>query len=410
MFSDKNSERENGSFKYIILLGILVLQTVIAVSILHVNIPEFIGDRFPHLTDFEVSLYNSILYISYLIGGLITGILSDRIGKRKIFVVIGSGANVLFFWVLTIITNYPLLLVFRFIQGAFTVLAWQIIMTLILDISSATNRGKNMGLFGIFLTLAMGLGPVIGGVLAERGTFIPYYVSSALSGLVFVIALYILKDPITIKKNPSFKQILYGVKQHPKLIIPGIFNFIDRLHMGFITFIVPFFLLEVLGLGESLRGMVLGLYALPLIVLSYPMGKLSDSLGRYKLLISGSLAYGIVLSVIGVLGEYGLAPLIVSFVILGIFASVTTPPSMALVGDIVKPENLAIGMGFFNFLGNIGIFFGPAIAGLLKFNYVVAFFVAGLIELVTLALNIGLIWFFKTQSTKSTQPVQSSKI
>ncbi len=392
---------EQDSTKYIVLLGILVLQTIVAVSILHVNEYEFIQLRFPALSNFEISLYDTVLYISYLIVGIIVGILSDRIGKRKIFIFIGSAGNILLFYCLTIITNYPLLLVLRFCQGAFTVLTWQIIMTLILDISSSKNRGRNMGLFGVFLTIGMGLGPVLGGVLAEQGIFIPYYVSSALSGAVLSISLLSLREPQTIKKNPSLRRILSGVRRHPKLIIPGIFNFIDRLHMGFIIFIVPFFLVEVLSLGESLRGMVLGLYALPLILLSYPMGKLSDRHGRYKQLIIGSIAYGLILSTIGVLGASNFTILIILFIILGIFASFTTPPSMALVGDIVEPENIAIGMGFFNFLGNLGIFIGPAIAGLLKFNYPLAFLIAGLIELVTLGLNAIPIWYFYNKEKNS---------
>jgi MFS family permease len=97
----------------------------------------------------------------------------------------------------------------------------------------------------------------------------------------------------------------------------------------------------------------------------------------------------------GEVGGISLPLLITLFVILGIFSSLTTPPSMALVGDIVDPENIAIGMGFFNFLGNFGIFIGPIIAGLLKFNYSFAFVVAGLIELISLAVAVVFIWYFK---------------
>lgn len=298
-----------------------------------------------------------------------------------------------------ITSNYPLLLVFRFCQGAFPVFTWQIIMTLLLDVSSSKNRGRNMGLFGIFLTLAMGIGPVVGGIVAEQGVFIPYYMSIILSGIVFTISLSILKEPTTIKKIPSIRQSIGAIRRYPKLIIPGIFNFIDRLHMGFIIFIVPFFLQETLGLAESLRGMVLGLYALPLIILSYSMGKLSDRYGRYKQLIIGSLAFGILLSVIGQLGAYGLHILIILFVVLGTFASITTPPAMALVGDIVKKENIAIGMGAFNFLGNLGILIGPALAGLLMPNFFLAFLIAGSIELISLGVNIILIWHFKTKDS-----------
>jgi len=47
---------------------------------------------------------------------------------------------------------------------------------MILDISNSENRGKCLGIYGIFLAIAMGIGPMLGGMIAKYGVFIPYYV------------------------------------------------------------------------------------------------------------------------------------------------------------------------------------------------------------------------------------------
>lgn len=372
----------------VLIIGFSTFLMIFSVSILHANEYEFIILRFPGLTLFEVSLFDSVLYISYLIIGIIIGILADYFGKRKIFIIAGSAGSIIFFSLMITATNYGILLIFRFLQGSFTVMGWQMLMTLVLDIASPENRGKFLGIFGIFLALAMGFGPMFGGIIASYGVFIPYYVAIVVNVIVLIIVLLILKDPSYLKKRPSFKENLTIIQRRPELIVPGIFNFVDRLHMGFIIFILPLFVQIVLGLGPEIRGMIMGIFALPFIILQYPMGKLSDKYGRYKLLIPGSLGYGIILTLTGYFGIFGLGLLIGAFLILGFFSGITGPPSMALVGDIAEGKDNAMAMGFFTFVGNLGMVIGPLIGGFVVDygNFVFAFIIAGLIELISLGI------------------------
>lgn len=378
----------------IVFLGFLTLLTITAASLLHANEPEFILSRFSGISKLEYSYFDSVLYAAYLIIGIFTYMFSDNLGKRKLFILIGSLGSSIFYFLMTTTTIYPVLLVFRFLQGSFTVMVWQILITLVLDFSGDTDRGKHMGIYGVFLALAMGIGPMIGGIIASFDVFMPYWTAVILSLLVFIITLFGLKDPATIKKRISLKQSLISVIEYPKVIVPCLFNFIDRLHMGFILTALPLFLLQVLGLSESLRGMALGFFAIPFIILQYPMGKISDKYGRYKQLIIGSTLYGIILSSIGFLGSLGFLHLIILLVLLGVFSSITSPANMALVGDSVGKET-AMAMGFFNFFGNVGLVIGPIIFAILieLTNFEITFLVAGLIELVSLAINLFIIKF-----------------
>jgi MFS family permease len=96
---------------------------------------------------------------------------------------------------------------------------------------------------------------------------------------------------------------------------------------------------------------------------------------------------------LGYFGAFGFAALLLMLAVLGFFSGITAPPSMALVGDIVESEDSAMGMGFFNFMGNLGITIGPLVFGfmMLVADFVTAFLVAGILELVTLTLNVVLI-------------------
>ncbi|MHA2235660.1 MAG: hypothetical protein ACXABH_10045, partial [Candidatus Thorarchaeota archaeon] len=112
-----------------------------------------------------------------------------------------------------------------------------------------------------------GLGPAIGGVIASIGVFVPYYTAAGLNVVVLVIGLVGLKDPTITKARPTLKQSVLLARKSPELIVPGIFNLFDRLHIGFILTALPYFLSVILGLDESLRGMSLAIFAMPFIIL-----------------------------------------------------------------------------------------------------------------------------------------------
>lgn len=376
----------------IFIIGTLISLTITSVSFLHTNLYEFIILRFPGVGKTETSLFDTVLYIAYLILGILTGVLANHLGKRKAFLLLGSSGNIALFWLMTTTLNFPLLLLYRFVQGCCTVLCWQVLMTLTLDISTGENRGKHMGVFGIFLVVPMALGPIGGALFAERGVFLPYYAASGMSAMVLVISAVWLEEPAMPKERPGLKENLIAIQEYPSLIIPGIFNFVDRLHMGFIVFTLPLFLQEVLGQSPTTRGLVLGIYATPFLLLQYPVGRFSDKKGRYGPLILGSLGYGLILTMTGFIGAMGLTQVVACFVVLGIFSGLTGPPAMALVGDVVRPEDNAVGMGFFNFLGNLGIIVGPLLGGILAdlSGYGMAFLVAGILELVSLGVVVGL--------------------
>ncbi|MHA2020833.1 MAG: MFS transporter, partial [Candidatus Thorarchaeota archaeon] len=381
------------STRKILFTGSLTFLTITAAALLHVNQPEFILDRFAGISNLEYSLFDVMLYAAYLVFGIITGALSDRWSRRRIFVIVGASGSIVFYLLMTTTLSYPLLLAYRFLQGSFTVMAWQSFMTLALDFSSAQSRGKHMGIFGALLALSFGFGPAIGGVLATIGVFAPYYMAAGLNVLVLLLAIAGLRDPSTTKKRPSIVQSLLVARRYPKLTIPITFNFVDRLHMGFILVALPLFLTSVLGLPESLRGMALAIFATPFIILQYPMGKLSDKFGRYPILVAGSIPYSIVLAALGFIGGIGFLPLLLGLVLLGIFSGITAPSALALVGDTSDAEDSAMAMGLFNFSGNVGVTVGPLIFGYFIFisDFFTTFIVAGAIEVISLAVVILII-------------------
>ena len=382
--------QETKSFKQILLLGVMMFTSTFSGAIQAANKPEFVYERFPGVSPFLFSLFDVVAYLSYFIG-IVIGIMSDWKGERKRFITTGSAGSMVFLYLMTVAGSYPLLLVARFVEGIFSIMIWQTIMVLNLDHSKDTNRAKHMGVMGVSLGTAMAVGSMAGGFIAELGTFVPYYLGIVLRGILLVLNVALVRHAGKFTTRPPVKESLLLLGKKPGLVVPGIFNLVDRLHMGFIVLVYPLFIVEVFGLGTGFRGMVLGVASMPALFLMYPVGKKSDTTwGRFKPLVGGSLGYGTSLILIGLLGIRSVPVFLVLIVIQGVFSGFTTSPASALVGDLVSKENNAMATGLFNFMGNVGIVIGPLIGGVVieQFGYVLAFVIAGLIELVSLVANV----------------------
>jgi MFS family permease len=380
--------------RMVYLVGILTFFSILAPALLHSNDKELFTYLFSSsLSELTIirysSLYDSVYYFAFVVG-LIIGPISDSKGKRKVFVVTGSVGYIVFTRLFFIAPSIWWLLLFRLLQGISHILVWQTLMVLVYDYSQG-NIAKSVAIHTIFMGMAMGAGTMTGGFLANLGVFIPLYVSIGSYTIVLLLALLFLKDSKVQYNRPTIKQSIFLLKKKPHILVPALFNFIDRLHMGFLIALIPIYLTYVIPLEPSMRGMIFGLSAIPSIVLSYPVGKKSDgSWGRIKPLALGSLLYGILLSITGYAAQDSLVIFIILIMLQGCAQGLTMTPNNSLLGDIIEPEHNAMAVSLFNFFGNIGMIMGPIFGLVFGENYNLAFLIAGLIELISLVFNIYL--------------------
>jgi len=383
--------------RMVYLVSVMTFFSILAPALLHSNDKELFTALFSSptnpLSELTIinysSLYDSIYYVAFIVGLIISPI-SDKKGKRKVFIIIGSFGFLLFSSLFRFSPNFQILLLFRLFQGISHILVWKTLMVLVYDYSGS-NIAKSVSINTIFMGMAMGTGTILGGFLANFGTFVPIYVSIGSYSIVFLLAILFLKDPTIKHQRPTIKQSIYLAKEKPHILVPALFNFIGRLHMGFLIAIIPLYLTYVIPLEPSMRGMIFGLSAVPSIVLSYPVGRKSDGpWGRIKPLALGSIIYGVLLSLTGFVAQDSLVIFIILLMLQGCAQGLTMTPNNSLLGDIIEPEHNAMAVSIFNFFGNIGMILGPIFGLIFGRNYSMAFLVAGIIELISLVGNIFL--------------------
>lgn len=154
----------------------------------------------------ESSAYGGWLLFAYAITQFffspIIGGLSDRYGRRPVLLasLFGFGIDYLF---LAFAPTLGWLFVGRIIAGvmgaSFTTGA-----AYIADVSTPEKRAQNFGMIGAAFGLGFIIGPVVGGLLGEYGTRVPFFAAAALSLLNWLYGFFILPESLALENRRPF--------------------------------------------------------------------------------------------------------------------------------------------------------------------------------------------------------------
>ncbi len=116
------------------------------------------------------------------------------------------------------------------------------------------------------------------------------------------------------------------------------------------------------GASEVELGFALGAYAIPILFVSLPFGRLADSLGRRPLLLVGMLLTAAGSTLIAL--SSSLEPLIVGRAIQGVGAAASWIAALAVVADLAPPERKGESIGYALAANSVGAIAGPALGGI----------------------------------------------
>ncbi len=133
----------------------------------------------------------------------ILGNLSDKFGRRPVllFSLLGFGIDYLF---LAFAPTIWWLFVGRIIAGV-TGASFTTASAYIADISTPEKRAQNFGLIGAAFGLGFILGPVMGGLLGQFGSRIPFFAAAGLSLLNTIYGYFVLPESLPIEKRRPFE-------------------------------------------------------------------------------------------------------------------------------------------------------------------------------------------------------------
>lgn len=331
----------------------------------------------------------------------LSGFWSDKFGKNKPFMLVGYGLSALIIPLYTFVISPMQVLILRFIERFGKGIRTAPRDSLIAGSITNEDSGRSFGLQKAMDNSGAIAGPLIAFAMLSA---LPgnYRLIFLLAGIPAILAIFV---------------IIFGIREARK----SKHELISRFHLKDFPARYYFFLgiVFVFTLGNSTDALLLvkanevgvKVAMIPLVYLitnavsvlvSIPVGSLSDRIGKEKVLITGYLIYAIVYYGFGITTSTG--AIIALFAVYGLYSAATDGIQKAFISDLIDKNKKGTGLGIYN--GLLGITLLPAslIAGFLydKVNSSIPFYFGA----VTAVLSAILMLVFILTDRNKGQDVQ----
>lgn len=334
-----------------------------------------------------ISLIEGIAESTASILKVISGYWSDKIGKNKPFMIIGYGITAII-TPLYALARFPIhILFFRLFERIGKGLRAAPRDSLISGSIKKNEAGKTFGFQKAMDNSGAIVGPLIAFLLLSIFPLDYSYIFllATIPAILGVLTIIIfIKEAKAEKKETTNK---FSFKHLPKkfyffLIIIFVFT------LGNSADALLLVKTSETGIDKSYISFVYMIFNTVSVLLAIPIGKLSDRIGREKLIILGFLIYAIVYYFFGRFNSINV--FIFLFILYGFYSALTDGSQKAMISDIVGKDLKGTGFGIYHAVLGITLLPASLIAGLLydKVNSNAPFYFGSLMALIATVLMI----------------------
>ena len=340
------------------LIGIANLLMAIAFYFLLPTLPLYLKDSLK-ASPSQVGLVLAFYTIAALIIRPFVGYALDSFGRKTIYLISFVLFSMLFM-------GYPLaysiglMIVIRFLHG----LTWGSLSTsgstIAVDLIPASRRGEGISLFGLSMTIAMAIGPLIAISILGKISFMGVFVIASAISLFGLLLAMIIRFPVY-KPNPdnssfSLKRLI------EKSSIPLSLNMlIITITYGGILSFAAIYAKEI---GVENSGIFFLFLSAGIGLSRFFSGTIFDRVGPLRIVI-----IGLILLIIGFPILYFFPNTIgfhIAAVIIGLGFGIVMPTFQAMINNLVKPERRGAANSTFFTSFDLGIGIGMILTGFLS--------------------------------------------
>lgn len=327
------------------------------------------------------------------------GIWSDKLKKRKLFILLGYTLSGLSKPLMIVFPNYLWTLWMRLMDRLGKGIRTAPRDALLSDESSAHNKGKVFGFHRGMDTLGAAIGPAITllFLLVYQWNYQSIFLMSFIPSILAILFSFMIKE----KKEPSrfvqkkyvqFKEFFsywnrssYDYKWiSVVLILFYVFNSSDMLLL---------LKAKANGIADYQVIILYIVYNLSYALLAFPFGIMGDKLGLKNTIAFGLLFFGLVYCGITFFNSWN--ALIVLFILYGVYSAAIEGNIKALLSNVVEKNDTATAIGLFTTFQSFTFLISNSLTGWLwvTFNSSIPFIISGMI-----AILVSIILFSKKLS------------
>ncbi len=323
--------------------------------------------------------------VTGILTSLPAGLLSDRWGRRPLFLLSGFvflTAPLLYFF---IHTPWQLAWV-RVYHGLATAVFGPVAMAYVADLAP-TRRGEHLGYYSSATLAGRALAPVIGGAILAWGDYRGVYGVCAVAGFLALLGMASLPAPQPTTHEPvdraSLRRSLAFVLRNSSILVTSVAEAAQFMAFGALEAFLPLYALSV-GVDKVAVGVLFGVQVGVRTLARPVMGWISDQRGR-----KGPILVGLALTAV----TMALFPLTRSWLIMlilsvgfGLGLSIASAATSAFVADLAPQTGRGTALGLMSTIMDIGQALGPVLLGaiLMSMPYQIGFAaIGGLVILAT---------------------------
>lgn len=279
------------------------------------------------------------------------GGLLDQYGRRP-FLLAGLGIFAVSMYLYGWVGGVGALLIVRLIHGVGWAFATTAAAAVIADIVPPSRRGEGMGWYGLAMTLAMAVGPILGVWILEGYSFRGVFLLAVGLSLASILAMSVSR--LTFHRTGTRRRIeIYDASTLPVSLAVAFLAFA----YGSVTTFFPLFAVTI----DVNPGVFFFVYALALTLARPLAGALADRHGMANVIVPATALT--VVALLALSAATGLSGVITAAVLYGIGFGSAQPALQAALLNIVPRERFGIANASFFTAFDLGIAFGSTLLG-----------------------------------------------